>query len=271
VGPWKGNLLKVFDGTVHGPWRRGARIFPILPLILACGSDGDAARAQTLDADSVGGAVLDSAAEEQTNTPLRPTNPRLSLEEQAQRPLDIAEMGYNYGSSEAVVKVLEVSDFGCGYCRQFNEETFPKIREIYMDDGYIEWKFVPFVLGRFPNGLQAATAAECAGEQGQFYAMKAALFAQQRGWRNSDEPYAFFSALAEDEGLDAERFDQCIQGGWRDARVRDNIQLGQQVGARGTPLFIIDGRSLNGVLPLEDFREVLDAALVQRGITPPPR
>jgi protein-disulfide isomerase len=197
--------------------------------------------------------------------------PRLTPEQQDQQPLKIAEMGYDYGSADAPVKVLELSDFGCGYCRQFTEESFPILKEIYVDSGLIEWKFVPFVLGMFPNGLEAATAAECAGEQDQFYRLKNRLFATQSGWRNTDTPYAFLSGLAEEEGLDVQRFNRCIVSGWRDAAIRANIRLGRQAGIQGTPLFIIDGRPLAGALPLREFRDVLDAALQQRGVVPPPR
>jgi len=180
-------------------------------------------------------------------------------------------MGYNFGSADAPVKVMEISDFGCGYCRRFHQETFPNLVEIYVDAGFVEWKFIPFVLGMFPNGLQAATAGECAGEQDQFFPMQGRLFADQSGWRDSAEPYVFFSALAAEVGLDVERFDACIAGGWRDNNVRANIRLGQQAGVRGTPLFLVEGRPLPGALPLEQFRDILDAALIQKGITPPPR
>jgi protein-disulfide isomerase len=195
----------------------------------------------------------------------------MAQDDQAARTLQISEMGYNSGSSEAPVKVLEISDFGCGYCRRFHEETFPSLLSTYIEAGFVEWKFIPFVLGMFPNGLQAATAGECAGEQGLFFPMQARLFADQSGWRNSDDPYVFFSDLASDEGLDVARFDACIEGGWRENQVRANIRLGQQAGARGTPLFLVDGRPIHGALPLTDFRTVLDAALLQRGVTPPPR
>jgi protein-disulfide isomerase len=180
-------------------------------------------------------------------------------------------MGYDFGSNDAPVKVMEISDFGCGYCRRFHEETFPTLQAIYMDAGLVEWKFIPFVLGLFPNGLQAATAAECAGEQEMFFQMQDRLFAEQSGWRNSEEPYGFFGRLAEEEGLDVPRFSSCLEGGWRDNHVRANIRLGQQAGARGTPLFLIDGRPVSGSIPLEDFRALLDASLIQKGITPPPQ
>jgi len=227
------------------------------------------AEAQPSQADSVLGASLESAAEAGA-TP-RQTSPRIANEAQGRQSTPISDMGYNFGSAEAPVKVLEISDFGCGYCRRFHEETFPSLLSIYVEAGFVEWKFIPFVLGMFPNGLEAATAAECAGEQDKFYPMQDRLFTEQRGWRNSEEPFAFFSTLAAEEELDVERFDSCIEGGWRDNRVRDNIRLGQQVGTRGTPMFLIDGRQIPGALPLEDFRAVLDAALLQRGVTPPPR
>ena len=243
----------------------------LLPLV-ACGGEGDEAQAQATASDSVVGAMLESAAQQPaTQQPTSPpsTSPRLSAQEQVARPPQVAEMGYNLGSAEAPVKVLEFSDFGCGYCRRFHEEAFPVIKEIYIDGEYVEWKFVPFVIGMFPNGLEASISSECAGEQERFFPMQDRLFASQSGWRNSDDPYAFFSDLAEEAGLDVERFNACVQGGWREENVRANIRLGQQAGAQGTPYFIVDGRTLPGALPLEDFRSLLDAALTQRGVTPP--
>jgi protein-disulfide isomerase len=179
-------------------------------------------------------------------------------------------MGYDIGSPEAPVKVLEISDFGCGYCRRFHEETFPGLREIYVEEGFVQWKFIPFVLGMFPNGREAATAAECAGEQDRFFPMQHRLFAEQGRWKGSEQPYALFSSMAAEEGLDTDRFDSCVEGGWRENQIRSNIRLGQQVGVRGTPLFLVNGLSIPGALPLEDFRSVLDEVLRQKGITPPP-
>jgi len=241
----------------------------LLTVPMACGGDGEDLQTQLSPPDTVLGAILESAA--QSQNALRPTSPRISAEDQASQPPRIAEMGYNLGSGEAPLKVVEISDFGCGYCKRFQEETFPSLLEIYVEAGFVEWKYIPFVLGMFPNGLQAATAGECAGEQDRFFPMQARLFQDQTGWRNSDDPHAFFSSIAAEEGLDVERFDSCMEGGWRDNHVRENIRLGQQAGARGTPLFLIDGRPLLGAVPLEDFRQLLDVALLQKGVTPPPR
>jgi protein-disulfide isomerase len=180
-------------------------------------------------------------------------------------------MGYDRGSPEAPVRVLEMSDFGCGYCRLFHQETFPALLEAYVEPGLVLWKFIPFVLGMFPNGLEASIAAECSGEQDHFFPMQERLFSDQAGWKNSQDPFAFFARLAEEEGLDVERFDQCIGGGSRENSVRANIQLGREIGVRGTPTFLIDGVPISGALPLETFRDILDMALMQKGVTPPER
>jgi protein-disulfide isomerase len=241
----------------------------LLAISVACGGEGEAVEAQESKSDPVVDAILESA--EQSQSAPRATSPRISPDQQAQQPLKIADMGYDFGSSDAPVKVMEISDFGCGYCRRFHEETFPTLLRIYVEAGLVEWKYIPFVLGMFPNGLQAATAAECAGEQEMFFPMQDRLFADQSGWRNSEDPNAFFTRLAKEEGLDVARFSSCIEGGWRDNHIRANIRLGQQAGARGTPLFLVDGRPISGAIALSDFRALLDGALIQRGITPPPR
>ncbi len=213
-------------------------------------------------------AILGSAAE---TAPRPSSSPRLSAAQQESRPLDVAEMGYDRGSPEAPVKVMEISDFGCGFCRRFNEETFPTLQEVYIEGEFVEWKFIPFVLGMFPNGLEASIAGECSGEQDRFFPMQERLFSDQAGWKNEEDPFPFFARLAGEEGLDVERFNRCIEDGWRENQVRANIRLGRQIGVQGTPVFLIDGVPISGALPLDMFRDILDMALAQKGITPPAR
>jgi protein-disulfide isomerase len=180
-------------------------------------------------------------------------------------------MGYDWGDTDAPVRVMEISDFGCGFCRRFHEETFPSLLESYVETGLVQWKFLPFVLGKFPNGLEAAIAGECGGEQGQFFVMQDRLFEDQSGWRASSDPFPFFAQIAEEEGLDVSRYNGCVEGGWREGALRNNIRLGQEIGVRGTPTFLIDGVPVSGALPLDTFRDILDIALTRKGITPPER
>jgi protein-disulfide isomerase len=265
----------ILNRGVRGPWWAILLLaFLLVPLLGACAGEGEGTRAA--EGTPLGAPASDSLVEailggrEASPVP-PPTSPRLSPQEQAAQTIGISEMGYDEGSPSAPVKVLELSDFGCGYCRIFHQQTFPTLRRVYIEAGLVEWKHIPYVLGIFPNGLQAATAAECAGEQDGFFPMHRALYDSQAEWRSSQDPNQFFSNLAARLELDVERFGACFAGGWREGRLRANARLGQQVGVRGTPSFLIDGQLLPGAIPLEDFRDVLDAALRLKGVTPPPR
>ena len=238
------------------------------PFFLACG--GQQETAQSTADDSVVAAILGQQAQAAPPTPPASLSPRLPAQQQAERPLDLIQMGYNQGSPDAPVKVLELGDFGCGYCRQFQTETYPDLKRIYLDGGFVEWKYVPVVMG-FPNGLQAAMVSECAGEQDQFGPMKDRLFAEQGRWRNADDPYPVMYQMAAEEGLDAQRLTACVEGGWREGRLRDAMRLAREMEIQGTPTFVIAGNVLPGAVPLSTFRDVLDVALRREGVEPPGR
>ncbi|NNF39040.1 MAG: thioredoxin domain-containing protein [Gemmatimonadetes bacterium] len=177
------------------------------------------------------------------------------------RRISLDDLGYDHGDPNAPVQLIEFSDFGCGYCRRFHEEIWPVLEEEYVATGKVYWKYMPMVLGIFPNATEAAQAGECAGEQGSFREMQDRLFADQSVWKRSDDPMADLTAMAEDLDLDVERWRRCIANGVRDDRIAAGTQLSQQAGVRGTPTFFVLGYApIPGALPLELFREVLDTA-----------
>ncbi|NIP61123.1 MAG: thioredoxin domain-containing protein [Gemmatimonadetes bacterium] len=181
------------------------------------------------------------------------------------RTVDVRMLGFNRGDPEAPIRVIEFSDFGCGYCRKFHLETFPTLEEEFIETGKVIWKYVPFVLGMFPNSVEAATAGECAGEQGRFAALRDRLFQDQPEWRKADEPHGLFARYADEEGLDVERFRACVEEGWVTDRVRRSVRAGHRIGVRGTPTFIVEGFPLQGALPTPVFREVFGRLLEEEG------
>jgi protein-disulfide isomerase len=170
-------------------------------------------------------------------------------------------MGYGVGPLDAPVQVIEFSDFGCGYCRAFQEETRPQLDIEYVATGKVRWTYVPFVLGIFPNGDAAAVASECAGLQGRFDSMRRRIYHDQQGWRNQGDPSAYFTKMAEEEGLDGRGFAECLEGDTAPARVKENVRVGQSGGVQGTPAFFINGFLVPGVLPVDAFRDILDLKL----------
>jgi protein-disulfide isomerase len=175
--------------------------------------------------------------------------------------MNLDELGYTVGSPDAPVRIIEFSDFGCGYCRQFHQEIWPTLEQEYVATGKVLWKYVPMILGIFPNAMDAAQAGECAAEQGRFREMQDRLFEAQREWKGSDQAEDVLVSIATDLDLDVPRWSACIREGTRNDRIAAGTQLSQQAGVRGTPTFFVVGYApIPGALPLELFREVLDTA-----------
>lgn len=188
-----------------------------------------------------------------------------------QEPVNVTGLGYDQGNPTARVTVVEFSDFGCGYCRRFHESTFPVLKEEFVDTGRVRWKYVPFSIGMFPNGSEAALAGDCAGEQGGFPTMKARLYGNQAEWRGSREPFTLFRSYAEAQGLDGGRFAACLLDPRRGERLETSNRTASQLGVRGTPTFFVQGFPVQGAIPLDMFRNILNEMLdrVGEGAQPP--
>ncbi|MCP4419016.1 MAG: thioredoxin domain-containing protein [Chloroflexi bacterium] len=166
------------------------------------------------------------------------------------------------GNEEADVAVVEVSDYGCGHCRNFNLDTAPLIEAQYVDSGQVKWIIVPFALqsqtGAYPT-LPSAVAAMCSNEQNMFGDYHEALFeVQETSLFNSEEG---FMQIATALSMDTEAFGSClIDNSYADGII-DNIAIAQQAGINSTPSFIIDGDLLPGNQPISVFQQRLDALL----------
>ncbi|MSR21736.1 MAG: hypothetical protein EXR91_12320 [Gemmatimonadetes bacterium] len=172
----------------------------------------------------------------------------------------LPELGFNLGSVEAPVKVIEFSDFGCGYCRRFHQESFPTLAEQFIATNMVEWKFLPFIAGMFENSLAVTEAAECTLEQDAvaYGAFGDMLWTRQPEWKESGDPSAVVRPWAAGLGIDMDRYDSCLAEGRRTERVAGATVAAEQLGVRATPTFWIVGYGpLQGALPLEAFQGIL--------------
>lgn len=213
------------------------------------------AEAPQAQADAAGAA--DAASADQVASARAPdTSPQ--LEPQA---LDVALLGMNQGSPDAPVRVVEFSDYGCGYCRKFHQETWPTLVRQFLDAGKVEWKFLPYVSGMFRNSTAATTAAECALEQGEtpFRTMSSLIWEHQAEWKGAGDPTPILRGLAREAGADVRRYDTCLAEGRRAQRVDAAAALAMRNGVRATPTFFVIGYPpLQGALPTDVFVQVLN-------------
>jgi len=171
--------------------------------------------------------------------------------------------GFDRGATRARVTVLEFADYGCPYCALFASAVYPTIAAEYVTTGRVRWKNVPFALGMFTNGSDAARAGLCAGRQGPaaFGRMHDRLFATQDAWQRARDPEGAFRSLAVAAGLDGARFAACYGSTATDTVLRAANDLADRMAVRATPTFFVNGRRVQGALPVEEFRDVLDDAL----------
>ena len=169
------------------------------------------------------------------------------------------------GDVNAPITVIEFSDFQCPYCQQHVLETQGALDEKYVDSGQILWVFKHFPLSIHPQAPAAGAAAECAADQGKFWEMHAALFADQQRWSVSD-PAPIFEEIAGELELDADAFSACLAAGEVDERVSSDMNEGAPF-VQGTPTFIVlangQGQIIPGALPLDPFEQVLDEVVAQ--------
>ncbi len=165
------------------------------------------------------------------------------------------------GSATAAVTILEFSDFQCPYCVR-SRPTVAKIRETYGDK--VRWAFRHFPLGFHDKAEKAGEAAACAGDQGKFWEM------HDRLWASTEKlavPDLKQHAVA--LGLDAAKFDQCLDSGQHAGLVARDEETGQGYGVSGTPAFFVNGRPLVGAQPFEAFQQVIDDELARAGTAAP--
>jgi protein-disulfide isomerase len=160
------------------------------------------------------------------------------------------------GSADAPVTIVEVSDYGCSHCRNFNLSTAQTLDEMYVATDEVRWISLPYALG--PTTATAAEAAMCAQEQDGYWELHRALFEQQ----GSDVALtrAGYLQAADEVGLDAEELASCLDDGRYTETVQNNVTIASQAGVTGTPTFFVNGRTLSGNRPLSDFQNAIAAA-----------
>jgi protein-disulfide isomerase len=247
--------------TTRGTRRAGALPALSLLLLVACsGVEGET----DAGTESTTRTLLDqSAVVAGPSTTFQEDSSVEALTQRATR-VFLPELGYNFGRPEAPVKLIEFSDYGCGFCRRFHDESYPTLKELYIDTGRIEWKFIPFITGLFPNSLAVSEAAECMLEQGpeRFEPFSDRLWERQGEWKPGGDPEVMARGWAQEFGADMARYDSCMAEDRRIERVAGATVAARELGVRGTPTFWIVGYGpIQGALPLDILTEMLDVVI----------
>jgi len=164
------------------------------------------------------------------------------------------------GNEDSEVVLVEFTDYQCPFCQRHFQQTEPSIKSDYVDNDKIKYLIRDLPLPFHGNAHAAAQAARCAGDQDAYWEMHDALFEGQQEWSNGD-PREVFAGYAQELSLSSGEFESCLDSEKYKQAVDDDLALASQVGASGTPTFIINGKVVVGAQPYSVFQTTIDEAL----------
>ena len=156
------------------------------------------------------------------------------------------------GNASAGLTIIEFGDFKCPFTKSFNQEIMPVLLKEY--EGKIRFVYKDMPTGKHGNSFIHGEAAECADDHGKFREYHDLLFQNQ-----FIETKAGLIDLARKvDGIDIEKFKECLNSGKYKQEVKDDYKLGKKINVAMTPTLLIGGDIINGVIDLNDYKNIIN-------------
>jgi protein-disulfide isomerase len=136
-----------------------------------------------------------------------------------------------------------------------------EINEVYVKTGQVKLIMNP-MLDHGDRSVQAHQAAECAGEQGQFWALHDLLFEHQNMLYGSDIRGSI-RELAAILPLDLTSFESCMDEQRYASLVQAQDEHRKELGIRSRPTLVVNDEVVIGPQPFETFQQLIEAQLGQ--------
>jgi len=211
------------------------------------------------------------------NTMLRVTKFDLSKDPFAETMSKIDLAGRpSRGAKSAKVVVVNFDDFECPFCSRMHQTLFPEIMKEYGDRVTFIYKDYPLT-EIHPWAVHAAVDAGCLAEQNTdaYWGFADYIHANKQEVDSEKAPAARFEAIdkiatlqGQKHSLDAAKLQSCIKAQKEDA-VRASMKEADDLGLNATPTLFINGRKVEGAVPISEIRANLDSALKDAGVPVP--
>jgi protein-disulfide isomerase len=180
------------------------------------------------------------------------------------------------GNKDAKVTLVNFDDFECPFCSRVHATIFPGLFKEYGDRVLFIYKDYP-IDEIHPWAIHAAVDANCLAAQNNDAYWEYADYLHNNGnavssQKNPDGWNAELDKLAtlqaQKHDLDVPKLQACLKA-QDEKTVRASIHEGETLGVEATPTMFINGRKLDGAVPADEIRTVLDQALNDAGVAPP--
>jgi protein-disulfide isomerase len=183
----------------------------------------------------------------------------------------VKSSGYVIGSASAPVEVTEFGDFECPQCGRFATLTEPDVRNRLVNTGKVRLRYIDYPLPMHRNTWNASRAAACADEQGKFWEMHDAIFANQDRWDGTatGNPDKVLKQIGgQIAGINADQFNSCVDTKKTQAKVQAHYQIAMANQVGGTPTFVFGNQQIMEFLSYDDFKKKVDELTAKTGAAP---
>jgi len=164
------------------------------------------------------------------------------------------------GPADAKVTVVEYSDFECPYCSQAYG-TVKDLLKAYDGKIKVVYKHLP-LSNIHPWAEDAAIASVCVHQQSPeaFWKLSDFFFTNQKAI-NKDSLASQIQQFSTENSLNYESLQKCIADPATKQKVSTDTAEATALGLNSTPSFVVNGRTLIGALPEDQFKQAIDEAL----------
>ena len=167
------------------------------------------------------------------------------------------------GKAVAPVTIIEYASMTCPHCARFHAETYPTLRDKYINTGKVR-----FILREFPLDPRAAAAfmlARCAGDGDKRTAVIDLLFNAQESWAYSDKPLDAIANLMKQTGMSSKDFEACLNDQkLYNKVVKERDDAGKDFSIDATPTFFINGVKYSGEMSVAALSKILDPLVAKK-------
>ncbi|QLH02837.1 disulfide bond formation protein DsbA [Nitrosopumilus cobalaminigenes] len=165
------------------------------------------------------------------------------------------------GNPNAPITILEWGDYQCTFCYKFHQNTLGQIEEDFIQTGKVKLVFKDFPLNG-PDSLLASEASFCAHDQGKYWQYHDELYknwgGERTGWVTRESLNNFATTI----DLNLAEFNECLDRGKYQTKVKNIHEFGKEIGIDATPSFLVFNDEkiikIRGNQPLEVFLKTFD-------------
>jgi protein-disulfide isomerase len=195
-----------------------------------------------------------------------PSLPRDQIESYAQSVLQSPPLSIqngnprlSFGPEDAKITIVEFSDFQCPFCRR-GALLLHVLRNKFPEKIRVVLKHFPLdsqcnrTGGGHPFSCEAARVNFCSAQQKLFPQVYETIFENQESIR-SGKPREWAIAA----GARADELDQCLNSDLSRTAIEADIEEGIRLNIKSTPTFFVNGRRVEGALPLPVWERIIES------------